>query len=371
MLHPSDVTAIIPTVSLLDNSDFEECVKKCLFNKPGKIIIVTDTMENAKEVGHLLQTFPETDVSSVEIRVGYAGVANKREQMAQGIGQVQTKLILFLDDHVFLNPQFLDSVLPAFEDKRVGLCGTTKVVRRQSPKANTLLGKYWERAWNVIGALYLERHNFEARATNSLDGGVPVISGRASMVRTKIVEKDDFLQRFTNERFFFNMYGPLHTDDDNFITRYVERGGWDIKFQHMRGATVETTLGEYPKFPRQCLRWARMTFRQNAGYLARDRVVWKRRPWTVWITFNPSLVNFALLWDSVMVYIFIRTKFFLESGCPKTLLVCLGLWICFTKLVKPGDYYRRHPGDFFSVFPLSLVVRLPSLTYKILGPCYL
>ncbi|TAQ83824.1 hypothetical protein B7494_g7851 [Chlorociboria aeruginascens] len=239
-IYRKDITMIIPTVSVSkpSNPDFEECITTCLFNLPAKIIIVTDTDSKVLEVKkQLLNIYPKIqdgssgflnglgpiDISKVGILVISAGIANKRQQIKYAVEQVQTRLIMFLDDHVFLRPYFLDFIIPVFENPCVGLCGTKKMVRRENSKAHTPWGKYWESFWNVIGILYLERHNFEIRATNAMDGGVFVVSGRAMIILAEIVQDERFLQAFVNEYFFFGLIGPLNPDDDNFIRRWVLR----------------------------------------------------------------------------------------------------------------------------------------------------
>jgi hypothetical protein len=154
-----------------------------------------------------------------------------------------------------------------------------------------------------MGALYLARHNFEIRATNAMDGFF-VVSGRALVILTEIVQDDNFRKAFTNERFLFGLFGPLNPDDDNFIARWVLRHpqNYEIKIQYTDNATIETTLGQYPKFLAQCLRWARTTFRSNCCSLITDRTVWRRLPWTVWTTCIPSLFNLALFWDALCSY---------------------------------------------------------------------
>lgn len=184
-LHPNDVTVIIPTASdSSDNKDLEECLATCFANKPSKIAVVTAEQTQVEGVKKVLLAVREAiqtgssaflkdtriDLSGVEAEVMSADIRNKRQEMIHGISRVSTSLILFVDDHVFLPRKFLDAVVPVFENPRVGLCGTKKDVRRQRPQADTFWGRYWESFWNVMGILYLHRHNFEVRATNALDG---------------------------------------------------------------------------------------------------------------------------------------------------------------------------------------------------------
>ncbi|KAI1157369.1 nucleotide-diphospho-sugar transferase [Nemania serpens] len=352
-VYPKDVTVIIPTVFDLKTytSDLRECITTCLLNYPAKIIIVTNK-ENAATLHRLVTDIRHGDGTSydVPIEIKTCAVCNKREQLAVGIGLVRTDLILFLDDHVFLKPRFLETVVCAFEDPRVGLCGTKKTVRRQVPEADSLWGCYWESFWNVMGALYLTRHNFEIRATNAADGGVFVVSGRALLVRTTIVNSTVFLDGYKNEHFFFGLIGPLASDDDNFVTRWATQLSWNIKIQYTEEATVETTLGQPDKFVGQCLRWARTTFRSNLCSLLTQRTVWYRQPLTVWTTFIPSLLNLALFWDFGMVFVLTKSTFYLQSSCRQELLFSLWLWIYFAKSVKLMGYFYHHPQDFVLFF---------------------
>ncbi|OBT38936.1 hypothetical protein VE00_10564 [Pseudogymnoascus sp. WSF 3629] len=256
-VYPKDATIIIPTVSVSENTSFEECLTKCLINQPGAVEVVTATEDDAAKVNTLLSEINEkirtgkseftsgaVDIFGVVVRVNYTGVPNKRVQIAYALRNVRTRLVVLIDDHVFLNPGFLAAALLPFEDKDVGLCGTKKVVRRIKSTS------YWKSVWNVIGALYLTRHNFEIRATNAQDGGAFVISSRTAIILAEIVQDPKFIKQFINERFFFGLFGPLSPDDDNFITRWVVKHPkrYEVKFQHTEDATIETTLGEYPKF---------------------------------------------------------------------------------------------------------------------------
>ncbi|EAU37664.1 conserved hypothetical protein [Aspergillus terreus NIH2624] len=328
-----DCSIILPTVDP-SNPDFEECLLSCLRNGPGEIIIVT--------VGEKLTTLTKTLVSPIQalfpdtvITVETSKVANKRLQVAHGLQFVKTKITVLLDDHVFWpSNKFLPTILAPFEDPKVGVVGTNKRVRRTDKGFNI------RSFWNMLGALYLERHNFEIRATNAIDGGVFVISGRTSAYRSAIIQDPSFIKDFTNEKFFFGKFGPLNADDDNFLTRWAVRHGWDIKIQYCPDALIETTLGTYPKFLSQCLRWVRTTWRSNSASLFTDRTVWCRQPWCVYAVYLTSFVNFALFYDGALIYTLMHS-----SWASQMWLTCLAAWIFFTKLIKLIPYFLREPQD--------------------------
>ena len=138
------------------------------------------------------------------------------------------------------SPKFLPAILAPFEDPRVGAVGTNKRALRMEQ------GFTAAAFWNMLGAAYLERQNFDVRATNTIDGGVFVISGRTSAHRTSILQSPEFLKGYLNERFFFGLFGPLNCNDDNFITRYETRHGWKIKIQHCPEGLMET-IGHVPQ----------------------------------------------------------------------------------------------------------------------------
>ncbi|KAF9887622.1 hypothetical protein FE257_009715 [Aspergillus nanangensis] len=330
--HPADCSVILPTVDPM-NPDFKECLISCFNSKPGVIIIVTvghKMVELIREIVNPIEIpYPDTNVHIIAM-----DVASKRRQVAHGLKFVQTKITVLLDDHVFWPKNFLPTILAPFEDPKVGVVGTNKRVRR------TDTGFNMKSFWNMLGAIYLERHNFEIRATNSIDGGVFVVSGRTSAHRSQILQDRKFVTGFTNEKFFRQMFGPLNADDDNFITRWAVKHGWDIKIQYCKDALIETTLGTYPKFLSQCLRWVRTTWRSNSASLCTDRTVWTRQPWCVYAVYLTSFVNFALFYDSALI----GTLMHSQLGNQKT-LGYLVTWIFCSKMVKLVPYFLREPQD--------------------------
>ncbi|KAI0017128.1 nucleotide-diphospho-sugar transferase [Xylariomycetidae sp. FL0641] len=297
---PADCTIVIPTVEP-EGPDFTECCHSVLSNRPGALLIVTVTDAKLqiaeRTVNPMRAEFPATTISVTQI-----SIANKRHQVAAGMRLVKTAFAVLVDDHVFWpSLNFLPTILAPFENDRVGVVGTNKRVRRQPTGLNI------HSFFNFLGCTYLDRHNFEIRATNAIDGGVFVVSGRTSIWRTRILADEKLLAGFLNERFFFGRYGPLNADDDNFLTRWVVRDGWDIKIQFSDDAMIETTLGEYPRF-----------------------LIWRRQPYSVYAVYISSLMNFALFWD---------------VGLISSSLVWLAIWIFATKMVKLIPHFMLHPAD--------------------------
>jgi cellulose synthase/poly-beta-1,6-N-acetylglucosamine synthase-like glycosyltransferase len=244
-LTPNDVTVIIPSVGPF-GAEFTECIESICANLPREIFVVVPTTEASSNVTPLCVKLEA--LQQVCIQVMVSDVANKRKQVCFGLKRVVTKLVASADDHVFWPERFLEHAIAPFENSNVALVGTTKHVRR-SWKGNIIANFS-----NFLGCLYLERHNFEILSSNAIDGGVFVVPGRTALYRTSVVQESDFISDFVNERFFFGIFGPLNADDDNFITRWVVRKGYDIVIQSGPNATIETMLGEFPKFFSQCLR---------------------------------------------------------------------------------------------------------------------
>ncbi|KAH7406104.1 glycosyltransferase like family 2-domain-containing protein [Phaeosphaeria sp. MPI-PUGE-AT-0046c] len=388
-INSGDCSVIVPTVDPAGNNSFRDMVSAILVNRPAQLIFSTNTAAAAQQVESTLASVV-TDVEagitsyqqqhnvgaikvSTNILVLDANVSNKRQQVVHAFSNVKTEIIVMVDDTAIWHPHFLQATLPAFQSEQVGLVGTRKWVKRlphpRDPNVNFLAGlwqQYVAGFWNTIGGLYLVRHNFEIRATNASDGGVFCVSGRSSLIRTHIVKNDSFTQAFLNEYVLrlgdhFPGWGPIKADDDNFLTRWVINHGYDVKIQSSKEATMTTTLGAYPlKFPDQCKRWSRTTFRQNPIALFIDRTVWWKWPLTVWTTMFPWLYNAALVWDTLAVYTFAHTGLYAQSSHRVALLCSLVVFIWLTKLVKTIPWFWAYPVDFMLYF---MIPAYPCFAY--------
>ena len=281
-------------------------------------------------------------------------------QVIAGAQASNTAILALMDDHVLWKDTFLRYALPAFErDPTVGIVGTNKRVIRDAPHDSLT-----HRVLNMIQCLYLERHNFEIRSSNTVDGGVFVVSGRTSLLRTAIMQDPSFVHNFLNDYFFFGRVGPLAVDDDNFITRWCIAHGWRVKIQYRDETLIMTSLGSAYKFSGGLIRWVRTTWRSNTISLLSWHV-WVAQPWSIYAVYLSLFTNFALFYDPLLLYAFAKSDL---SGYRSTVggagdvtgttttmtdngkglfaaLLPLICWMFACKMVKPFAYFWRHPQD--------------------------
>lgn len=247
-----DIAVIIPTVAP-HTLAFLRCCETILANRPQLLVIATVGIKLEHDILHIIDShnfksrFPQTKFIVVK-----TDQANKRKQVALASSRIdpsKAPITVCADDHVYWGASFLPSLLAAFEDPRVGLVGTNKKVIR-----DTDAGGLWASYTNFLACLYLARHNFQIRSEPHLDGGVFVVSGRTSAIRTEILLDAGFRAGYPHEMFLFGLLGPLNPDDDNYITRWVLRHGWRVRIQYTPECEVVTPLGDPQRFYRQILR---------------------------------------------------------------------------------------------------------------------
>ncbi|KZL84195.1 glycosyltransferase family 2 [Colletotrichum incanum] len=338
-----DATVILPTIDA-DNTKFDECILSILENRPTSILIVTVGARMRARCEALAQAY-RRNYPSTEIGVSAIPHPSKRRQVAHAVSQVRTEFTVLADDHVFWpSRNFLPSALAPFEDENTGIVATYKRVRRTTP------GKWSiSSIVNLIGCFYLLRHNWELRASNAIDGGVFVVSGRTAVYRSKFLKSSGLMQRFCNEHFFFGLFGGkqgLGPDDDNFLTREAYKHGWNVKFQQTEDCTMETSLGDesVAKFIGQLVRWARTTFRSNPCMLTRISGVssW-RMPFTYFGVYGSALFNFALFWDAALIISLSYSTW--SDGLFSMNVGKLVLWILWSKTIKLWSHILHYPSD--------------------------
>ncbi|KAK5091608.1 hypothetical protein LTR05_001793 [Lithohypha guttulata] len=344
-LHPSDVTVILPTLDG-EGIELERTIQSILKNEPKQLILVTidDNLHKAQE---LLAKMPASDHG--RLRCMSVKQANKRRQMARAVPEVTTPIIVFADDDVDWPRKTLQWLLAPFEDAKARYGGVVTCQRlRRAEKPNSS-----QRIWNFLGALYLERRNFDCAAMTRIDGGMPCLSGRTVAYRTEILKDPAFTNGFTDERWGMSGQYQLNADDDNFITRWLLSHGWQNYMQYHPECEVQTTLEDNPKFLKQCLRWARSNYRSNLTSLVIERHVWTNQPWSTYAVQLTTLSPPALIGDlALWLFLYLGTYDWQRQEKHQAYFV-LGAMMAFSKFIKLITHFIRFPVDIL-LLPISV-----------------
>ncbi|KAJ9668413.1 hypothetical protein H2201_001461 [Coniosporium apollinis] len=249
-----DVTAIIPTING-DGHDLRQTIRTVLLNDPSEIVISTidASHERAKKM--------VAAIGCKKIKIVTVPQANKRRQLCRAIPEVTTRITLLVDDDVIWPETLLPWILAPFENSKVGGVGTCQRLLREETT----------NMWNFLGAIYLERRNFDCGSCTFMDGGLPCLSGRTVAYRTHILQDSEFTYGFTHETWRGCL---LNADDDNFITRWMVNKGWNTYIQYHRECEVLTTLESGSRYLRQCQRWARSNWRSNLRSMLLEGNIW-------------------------------------------------------------------------------------------------
>nr|KAK5451006.1 hypothetical protein LTR18_001022 [Exophiala xenobiotica] len=342
-LSPSDVTVILPTLDG-EGEELERTIDSILKTEPKELILVTID-ENLHKAERTMSKMPAAQHG--KIRCMSVKQANKRRQMARAIPEVTTEIIVFADDDVTWPSQLLQWMLAPFEDKKYGAVVTCQRLRRAENPT------FSQRIYGFLGALYLERRNFDCAATTHMDGGMPCISGRTCAYRTNILQDVNFTNGFTNEKWWFDQY-QLNADDDNFLSRWMLSHGHEVYMQYHPSCEVLTTLEDNPKFLKQCLRWARSNWRSNLTSMFTERHIWRKQLYSTYAVQMTTLMPPALLSDALLWWCLSKATSDWPRDQARIACYAFAAWMMFSKFIKLITHFVRYPVDLV-FWPVSVV----------------
>ncbi|KAK5446645.1 hypothetical protein LTS15_009577 [Exophiala xenobiotica] len=342
-LSPSDVTVILPTLDG-EGEELERTIDSILKTEPKELILVTID-ENLHKAERTMSKMPAAQHG--KIRCMSVKQANKRRQMARAIPEVTTEIIVFADDDVTWPSQLLQWMLAPFEDKKYGAVVTCQRLRRAENPT------FSQRIYGFLGALYLERRNFDCAATTHMDGGMPCISGRTCAYRTNILQDVNFTNGFTNEKWWFDQY-QLNADDDNFLSRWMVSHGHEVYMQYHPSCEVLTTLEDNPKFLKQCLRWARSNWRSNLTSMFAERHIWRKQLYSTYAVQMTTLMPPALIGDFLLWLCLWKATSDWPRDQARIACYAFAAWMMFSKFIKLITHFVRYPVDIV-FWPVSVV----------------
>jgi len=328
---PDDVTVIISTNGKLDN-DFETNLRSITRNNPTQVIVIVELLS---EIGDATTICRRIDPSKITVR---QLVRNKREQFLAAADQVQTLITCHTDSHFTWSNNFLRNTLAEFEDPIVGLVGTRRLTKREKGRNLGFLNNFL----NYLSCIDLARQNFENTASYNIDGGVSVIAGRPSLIRTEILTSIPFRYEFQNESWLWGARKSIDIGDDYFITRYMVKKGFKTVFHNQKSVYALSKCdfeGGFSKFVSRLVERARCTWRSNSISMFVDRKCWWKYPWTTYAMLISSFYNFSILYDPAMAYTLYKA-----TGW-KYIFYFLGVLFA-SKFIKSIRHLWRRPGDF-------------------------
>ncbi|KAI4197073.1 MAG: hypothetical protein LQ350_006143 [Teloschistes chrysophthalmus] len=334
-----DVTVVIPSLQG-GGVELLETIRSILLTRPFRIILVTIEAQEARA-----QSLAK-ELDCGKLQICSVAQPNKRRQMVRAIPVIETEVTVFADDDVTWPSTLLPWMLAPLEDQRYGGVGTNQRLRRADCPS------WQQRVWGYLGALYLERRNFDCASCMFMDGGLPCLSGRTVAYRTSILLDKEFTEQFTHEEWLGQYH--LNADDDNFITRWLISHGQKISYQYHKQAEVLTTLEDNPKFLKQCLRWSRSNWRSNITSLCCDRHIWKIQPWSTYAVYLTTISHWALLWDCLLIYFYLDMARPWSKESQSMGLAILVTWMFLSKFLKLMGHYIRYPVDFL-LLPVSIL----------------
>ncbi|KAJ9104452.1 hypothetical protein QFC21_001947 [Naganishia friedmannii] len=268
-------------------------LEKNLEGNPKEIIIVTE--ERMK--GPLEELARSVDPT--KIRVLTVPFANKRLQMAHGIRNTSTDIIVFADDDAIWPATLLPYVLACFEDQKIGGVGTSQRVQPCGDKMTM---------WEVLAAMRLTIRNIEIASSAHIDGGIPCLSGRTAAYRTIILKDPEFLHGFTNDLWLGNPKYHLNSGDDKFLTRWMVSHGWNTYVQVCKEAELLSTMKPNWRFLKQVLRWTRNTWRSDFRSIFMERHIWHRHPYVAYTMIDKFINPLTLLVGPCLVmYLLVKS----------------------------------------------------------------
>ncbi|PVI00867.1 glycosyltransferase family 2 protein [Periconia macrospinosa] len=203
-----DVTVVIPTICTDGELPLFEKVLRSLANaRPHSIIVVTPHPRSER-----IQMLAANVGGN--IRVIGSDKKSKRHQVCLGIREVKTDFTILADDDVWWpgGERAIPAFLAPFENPDTVAAGTCQAVER----------KNWINIAEFLGCLYIARRNGEFVPTSAIDGGHSCLSGRTMIIRTQVLQDQEFKKAYLGETCLGRQLNP---DDDNCITRYLYRRG--------------------------------------------------------------------------------------------------------------------------------------------------
>ncbi|KAI8684953.1 hypothetical protein NCS57_00162800 [Fusarium keratoplasticum] len=297
---PRDCSVIVP-VTNPDSIDIECCLRTILKNHPLYLYIVAVGKEDRdrleRRLGHLRKEFPLQHIT-----VGAVTRRSKRRQIAHAVKSVTTRISVVVDDNVIWPPGFLGGALGPFEHPVLNCITVPKCVRAP------LCDSFWTGCWKRLANFQYAYLHVQNRVATAYDfSAIPL--GSTVLYRTYALEQ--VLDEYETEHCFFGRIGALTADEHSFFNLYFLQHDDRFNVPFAPGTTTEVCIYSFSDFIADCERHIRSTWRISANMLTSQQCF--RYPWGLYATWLSELASFTLIWDAIIVTLFMSTYFYAQN----------------------------------------------------------
>jgi len=311
---PSEPVAVV-IVSWNSRGYLENCLLSLRgLERPVQQIVVVDNASTDETPGWLAERFPDVDLLVLAANVGFCRANNL------GIARTNAPFVLVLNPDTELEPGFLRQLLPAFDDRGVGIA-SGKLLRFDRTTLDSA-GQRLARSRQPLDRGYGKPDK------GQYDRDEPVFGacGAAALYRRALLDSIvDAGGEFFDETFF------AFVEDLDLAWR-ARKLGWRAAYRfqavgyHARGGTasgplwrrrVAAMLGHGPEVRFHVVKNRYLAIMRNdsvAGYCANIPFIWARDLGTLVLLLVTSPVVLVRLWRSRHVFAAARAKRRLDAG---------------------------------------------------------
>ena len=255
-----------------------QSIKSWLINNPEEIIVVTDG-KSYRYITGVLESLTSS-LHKTQFQLISCPRTNKRSQLCLGFNVCRSAIIIIADDDTLWSPTSLSAMtLPFKSSPTLGGVFPEVQIRPQTDSTSLTF-------WETLASIRLFGDAIDGRASVLLDGGVFCASGSTAAYRASILRDQAFQAMFQNEEW---KERQLNAGDDQSLTRWMDRCGWDVLVMpddgagilgyggasRRQGCRVETHVRPDWKHLGQLLRWSRSDWLANLWSVGSERFVWR------------------------------------------------------------------------------------------------
>ena len=276
--NPASHSTSIVCATVGNPSGLLQSIKSWLINNPDEIFVVTDD-KSYRYISHVIESLPDS-LRKTQVQLISCPRTNKRSQLCLGFNACKSAIILIADDDTVWSPTSLSAMtLPFKSSPTLGGVFPEVQIRPQTDSTSLTF-------WETLASIRLFGDAIDGRASVLLDGGVFCASGSTAAYRASILRDQTFQAKFQNEAW---RKRQLNAGDDQSLTRWMDRCGWDVMVMpddgagilgyggasRGQGCRVETHVRPDWKHLGQLLRWSRSDWLANLWSVGSERYAWR------------------------------------------------------------------------------------------------